>query len=60
MFDSITFKNTVGPGPLLDIGAIAEALLFYGRVSIVGNSATLKALLSGIPPFVVLGLLRDK
>ena len=60
MFDSITFKNAVGPGPLLDIGAIAEALLFYGRVSIVGNSATLKALLSGIPPFVVLGLLRDK
>lgn len=60
MFDSITFKNTVGPGPLLDIGAIAEALLFYGRVSIVGNSATLKALLSGIPPYVVLGLLRDK
>lgn len=60
MFESITFKNTVGPGPLLDIGAIAEALLFYGRVSIVGNSATLKALLFGIPPFVVLGLLRDK
>ncbi|MDO8262156.1 MAG: hypothetical protein Q7T21_02915 [Gallionella sp.] len=60
MFDSITFKNTVGPGPLLDIGAIAEALLFYRRVSIVGNSATLKALLSGIPPFVVLGLLREK
>lgn len=60
MFDSITFKNTVGPGPLLDIGAIAEALLFYGRVSIVGNSATLKALLAGIPPFVVLGLLTEK
>ena len=60
MFDSITFKNTVGPGPVLDIGAIAEALLFYGRVSIVGNEATLMALLSGIPPFVVLGLLQEK
>lgn len=60
MFDSITFRNTVGPGPVLDIGAIAEALLFYGRVSIVGNSGTLKSLLSSIPPFVVLGLLRDK
>ena len=60
MFDSIIFKNTVGPGPLLDIGAIAEALLFYGRVSVVGNSGTLNALLSGIPPFVVLGLLKDK
>ncbi|WP_374410415.1 hypothetical protein [Hydrogenophaga sp.] len=60
MFDSITFKNSVGPGPLLDIGAIAEALLFYGRVSIVGNSATVKSLLSGIPPFIALELLRDK
>jgi hypothetical protein len=60
MFDSITFKNTVGSGPLLDIGAIAEALLFYGRVTIVGNTGTLKALLAGIPPFVALGLLRDK
>ena len=60
MFDSITFKNTVGPGPLLDIGAIAEALLFYGRVSIVGNTGTLKSLLAGIPPFVVLELLKDK
>ena len=60
MFDSITFKNNVGPGPLLDIGAIAEALLFYGRVSIVGNSGTLKALLAGIPPFVALGLLKEK
>lgn len=60
MFDSITFKKTVGPGPILDIGAIAEALIFYRRVSIVGNSGMLKALLSGIPPYVVLGLLRDK
>lgn len=60
MFSSIIFKNSVGPGPLIDIGAIAEALLFYGKVSIVGNSATLKALLSSIPPFVVLTLLKDK
>lgn len=60
MFDTITFKSSVGPGPLLDIGAIAEALLFYGRLSIVGNSGTLKALLSGIPPFVALELLKDK
>jgi hypothetical protein len=34
--------------------------LFYGRLSIVGNSGTLKALLSGIPPFVALELLKDK
>lgn len=60
MFDSIVFKNTIGPGPLIDIGALAEALLFYGRVAIVGNSGTIKDLLARIPPFVLLSLMRDK
>ena len=60
MFESIVFKNTVGPGPLLDVGAIAESLLFYDRVAIVGNSATLKALLAQIPPFITLTLLKDQ
>jgi hypothetical protein len=59
MFKAITFKNTIGPGPLIDIGALAEALLFYGRVAIVGNSATIKGLLRQIPPFVLLSLLHD-
>lgn len=59
MFESIVFKNAIGPGPLIDIGALAEALLFYGRVAIVGNSATVDDLLRRIPPFVVLSLLRD-
>ena len=60
MFESIVFKNTIGPGPMLDAGAIAEGLLFYGRVAIVGNSATLKALLAQIPPFIALTLLKDR
>lgn len=59
MFKAITYKNTIGPGPLIDIGALAEGLLFYGRVAIVGNSATVKDLLSQIPPFILLSLLRD-
>ena len=60
MFESIIFKNAVGPGPLLDAGAIAEGLLFYGRVAIVGNTGTLKTLLAQIPPFIVLTLLKDR
>jgi hypothetical protein len=59
MFDAITYKNAIGPGPLIDIGALAEGLIFYGRVAIVGNSGTVKDLLSRIPPFVLLSLLRD-
>lgn len=59
MFDAIVYKNAVGPGPLIDIGALAEGLLFYGRVAIVGNSATIKDLLARIPPFVLLSMLRD-
>lgn len=59
MFDAIAYKNAIGPGPLIDIGALAEGLIFYGRVAIVGNSATVKDLLARIPPFVVLSMLRD-
>lgn len=59
MFKAITYKNTIGPGPLIDIGALAEGLLFYERVAIVGDSGTIRDLLSRIPPFVVLSLLQD-
>ena len=59
MFDAIAYKNAIGPGPLIDIGALAEGLLFYGRVAIVGNSGTVKDLLARIPPFILLSMLRD-
>ena len=59
MFDAIAYKNAIGTGPLIDIGALAEGLLFYGRVAIVGNSATVKDLLARIPPFILLSMLRD-
>ncbi|MBA4379488.1 MAG: hypothetical protein C0393_02175 [Anaerolinea sp.] len=60
MFDAITFKNSMSPGPLIDIGALAEALLFYDRVAIVGNTRTLKEILHSIPPLVLLSLFRDE
>jgi hypothetical protein len=59
MFDSIIYTNTTGPGPLIDIGALAEGLIFYGRVAIVGNTATLKYLLTRIPPLILLSLLEE-
>src|ERR1039457_1164955 len=59
MFDSIAFKNPVVPGPLVDPGMIAECLIFYRRVKIIGNTGTLKELLKAIPPLVVLELLRE-
>lgn len=59
MFEAITYRNTIGPGPLIDIGALAEGLIFYGRVVIAANSATLEDLLTRIPPFILLSLLRD-
>lgn len=61
MFEAITFRNAVGPSKqLLDIGAIAECLLFYGKVIIAADSQTLSYLFSRIPPLIVLRLLRDK
>ncbi|HEY9696742.1 MAG TPA: hypothetical protein V6D10_05735 [Trichocoleus sp.] len=60
MFDSIVLKNAPSYGPLVDVGVLAECLLFYKRVVIVGNTGTLKDLLAKIQPFLLLSLLRDK
>lgn len=59
MFDSITFKASTTPGQVLDVGAIAESLIFYGRVSIVGHVSVLQHLLKEIPPFIFLHLLES-
>ncbi|MGD9982991.1 MAG: hypothetical protein AB7S51_02390 [Porticoccaceae bacterium] len=60
MFSRIIFKNQTGYGPLVDVGSIAEALLFYGHVSIITNTGTIRYLLTQIPPFVFLDLVRSK
>lgn len=59
MFKAIAYTNSIGPGPLIDIGALAEGLLFYGRVAVIGNTGTLKDLVRLIRPFDLLSLLRD-
>lgn len=59
MFEKILFKNAVNPLQLLDVGAIAEALIFYRKVAVLGNTATVAELLTKIPPFVALSLLEQ-
>jgi hypothetical protein len=60
MFQSILFKNGIGPGALIDVGTLAEALIFYKRVAILANTGTIRDLLHRIPPFVLLSLMRDR
>ena len=57
MFDSILYRGSKTPG-LIDAGAIAESLIFYGKVKIASNSGVLKALLKSVPPFELLSLMR--
>jgi hypothetical protein len=59
LFESIAYKNRIGPGPLIDVGALAEGLIFYRKVAVVGTIATIRDLLSQIPPLIVLSLLQE-
>lgn len=59
MFESVLFRSPSLPGPLVDAGLIAESLLFYGRVDVVGNTGIVKELLRAIPPLIVLRLLEQ-
>ena len=46
MFESITFfnQNTTDTSKPLDIGALVECMLFYGKTSIVANHSILRQL----------------
>lgn len=59
MFDAITFKAGAGFGPPIDLGSLAEALIFYGRVNIVATPVTVDFLLRRIHPRIFLGLIRS-
>lgn len=58
VFDSILYRGSKPPSLIIDAGAIAESLIFYGTIKIVGNSAVLRALLKSVPPFELLSLMR--
>jgi len=59
MLDSILYTARSSPGPLIDAGALAESLIFYGKVKVVGNTGILKGLTRCIPPFELRSLLRS-
>jgi hypothetical protein len=58
MFKSISFTHTPGIGPAVDIGQLAEALLFYGQVNVVTNPATLTYLCTMFHPHVLAEYIR--
>jgi len=58
MFERLLLKNVQGYGPLIDVGVLAEGLLFYEHVEILANSATLEHLFKHVPPRIVLSALR--
>jgi hypothetical protein len=61
MFEQVLFTKKITHNvPPIDIGALAEALLFYQQVSIVGERVVLKELFSAIPTAIFLRLLEDK
>lgn len=60
MFGNIIFRDALPGEPPLDVGALAEALLFYERVGVVASKGTLRHLLKTVKPFVLLSLLNAK
>ena len=58
MFGSIIYR-TNHQTSTIDVGAIAEGLIFYERVLILGNRGDIARLFKKIPPFILLELLRD-
>lgn len=59
MLESLLYTARSSPGPPIDAGALAESLIFYGKVKVVGNTGILKGLTRCIPPFELLDLLRS-
>lgn len=51
MFDKITFRrNEIGPRGSIDLGALAEALLFYRQANLLLDNSNLSQLLKTIGP----------
>lgn len=60
MFERLLFKNEPDYGRLIDVGALAEALIFYGHIELICNSATLEYLAKKIPAKILLDLVRSE
>lgn len=59
MLDSILFKNSGSHEQVIDIGALAESLIFYGKVRVLGDAGVVQYLVRKIPPLILIGLIES-
>jgi hypothetical protein len=61
MFERIAIRrrSAASLGHPVDLGVLAESLVYYGEVRLIANHAVLKALLDTATPDVVIDLLED-
>lgn len=60
MFEKLCIPPGRGPSShLIDLGSLAEALVFYGRVHLVVNRGTLRSLLHTLSPDELLALIEE-
>lgn len=59
MLDSILFKNSGRHDQIIDIGALAESLIFYGKVRILGDAGVVQYLVKKIPPLILVELIES-
>lgn len=59
MLDSILFKNSGKNDQVIDIGALAESLIFYGKVRILGDAGVVQYLVKKIPPLIFVELIES-
>jgi len=61
VFESIcvTRQTQDGPGPVVDAGLLAEAMVFYQKVSVIGEQAVLADLVAACGPDTLVTLLED-
>jgi len=60
MFESICIRHNRDTGSRLDLGLLAEALLYYREVNVFGDQSTLTFLVRTIGPDLLLELLQSK
>jgi hypothetical protein len=59
MLDSILFKNSGSYDQVIDIGALAESLIFYGKVRVLGDAGVVQYLVRKIPPLILVELIES-
>ncbi|KTB60289.1 hypothetical protein AO066_03700 [Pseudomonas fluorescens] len=60
MLDSILFKNSGNHDQVIDIGALAESLIFYGKVRVLGDAGVVQYLVRKIPPIILVELIESE